>query len=107
MEHTQVKAREQGKFFIEKVKLWSDNASASDFPRWEKQIRLLSEIGDLITADLSLEDVIAAIYASVNQLMDAYQFAVGLYDEEEAVIRYTGMIENQQRIPDFSVDALA
>jgi DNA-binding CsgD family transcriptional regulator len=92
--------------FVEKVKLWSDNASAHEFPDWEEQIRMLSEIGDLVTPELSLEEVIGAIYSSVNLLMDAYQFAVGLYDEEEAVIQYKGMIEGSRQIPDFSVDAL-
>lgn len=93
--------------FTHKVKLWSDNAAADEFPDWEDQIKLLSEIGDLITPELSLEDLISTIYSSVNQLMDAYQFAVGLYDEKEGLILYKGMIENNQRIPDFVVDAFA
>ena len=91
--------------FHKKVKLWSDNASANEFPDWEEQIRLLSEIGDLITPDLSLEEVIAVIYASVNQLMDAYQFAVGLYDDKEGVILYKGAIENSKQFPDVIIDA--
>ena len=91
--------------FREEVKLWSDNAAASEFPDWEEQIRLLSEIGDLITPDLSLEEVIAVIYASVNQLMDAYQFAVGLYDEREGIILVKGMIENNQQLPEVIIDA--
>ncbi len=91
--------------FHEEVKLWSDNASASEFPDWEEQIRLLSEIGDLITPDLSLEEVIAVIYASVNQLMDAYQFAVGLYDEQEGIILFKGLIENNRQFPEVIIDA--
>lgn len=90
--------------FHEKVKLWSDNAAATEIPDWEEQIRVLSEIGDLITTDLALEEVIAAIYASVNQLMDAYQFAVGLYDEKEGTILFKGMIENNQQLPEVMID---
>src|SRR4030095_3222927 len=90
--------------FHEKVTLWSDNASASEFLDWEEQIKLLSEIGDLITPDLSLEEVIAVIYSSVNQLMDAYECAVGLYDEKEGVILFKGMVENNQQFPDVIVD---
>lgn len=93
-----------GGLFHKKVKLWSDNATASEFPDWEEQIRLLSEMGDLITPDLSLEEVIAVVYASVNQLMDAYQFAVGLYDEKEATIHYKGMIDNSRQYPEVVVD---
>ena len=85
--------------FHEKVKLWSDNASASEFLDWEEQIKLLSEIGDSITPDLSLEEVIAAIYASVNQLMDAYQFAVGLYDEKEGIILFKGWSRTTDSFP--------
>jgi len=91
--------------FLEQVKCWSDNASASEFPDWEEQIKLLSEIGDLITADMAVEEVISVIYASVNQLMDAYQFAVGLYDEAEGVILYKGLIENNKQFPEVIVDA--
>jgi DNA-binding CsgD family transcriptional regulator len=91
--------------FFKKVKIWSDNASKDEFLDWEEQIKLLSEMGDLITSDLSLEEVIALIYASVNQLMDAYQFAVGLYDEKEGTILFKGMIENSKRLPDFVVNA--
>jgi DNA-binding CsgD family transcriptional regulator len=90
--------------FQEQVKRWSDNASNAEFPDWEEQIRLLSEIGDLITPDLRLEELISVIYASVNQLMDAYQFAVGLYDEAEGVILFKGMIENNQQFPDLVID---
>src|SRR5688572_7067603 len=92
------------RIFREKVNLWSDNASANEFPDWEEQIRLLSEMGDLITPDLSLEEVIAVIYANVNQLMDAYQFAVGLYDKEQGVILFKGMIENSKLLPEVIVD---
>ena len=102
-------SRENGQlsksFFLKQVKLWSDNASANEFPDWEEQIRLLSEMGDLITPDLAVEEVIALIYTSINQLMDAYQFAVGLYDEGEGIIHFKGLIDNSQQFPEFIVDA--
>ncbi len=90
-------------FFQQRVKIWSDNASATEILDWEEQIKVLSEIGDLITTDLTLEEVIAVIYASVNQLMDAYQFGVGLYDEKEGVILFKG-IENNQQLPEVIID---
>ena len=90
--------------FFKKVKLWSDNASENEFADWEDQIRMLSEIGDLITPDLSLEEVIAAIYSSVNQLMDAYQFSVGIYNEDEEIILFKGVIENNMPLPDLNVN---
>lgn len=90
--------------FFKKVKLWSDNAAEKEFADWEEQIRMLSEIGDLITPDLSLEEVIAAIYSSVNQLMDAYQFSVGIYKEAEEIILFKGVIENNKQLPDLNVN---
>jgi DNA-binding CsgD family transcriptional regulator len=93
-----------GHAFVDGVKVWSNNASEADFLDWEEQIRLLSEIGDLISPDLTLEELIAAIYASVNQLMDAYQFGVGLYNEQEGTIVYKGT-ENNRRLPDAVIDA--
>ena len=91
--------------FIEKVKTWSDNAAKNDVGDWGDQLRMLSEIGDLITPELSLEELIATIYTSINQLMDAYQFSVGLFDEKEMTITFKGIIENGERIPDIIVDA--
>ena len=81
-------------------------ASRSDID-WTEQLRILNDVADLITPELSLEDIIATIYLNVNDLIDAFQFAVGIYNEKEEVISYKGMIEDGKRIPDFSVDAFA
>ncbi len=94
-----------GGAFLDKVRSWSDHASANDPVDWEAQLRILNEACDLITPDLSLAEVISAIYGSVNQLMDAHGFAVGLYDEKENTILFRGMRENDQRFPDWIVDA--
>jgi DNA-binding CsgD family transcriptional regulator len=69
-------------------------------------LRILNEIVDLVTPQLSVEEIIAEIYQNVNQLIDAYQFCVGLYDEKEGLIHFKGMIEDGKRLPDFSVNAL-
>jgi DNA-binding CsgD family transcriptional regulator len=68
-------------------------------------MRILNDVAELITSDLTLEEITEAIYTNVNHLIDAFQFAVGLYNEEEETILYKGMIENGKRIPDFSVNA--
>jgi len=85
---------------------WTKSISSNNQVNWAEQLRILNEIAELITPRLSLEEIIAAIYKNVNQLADAYQFCVGIYDEKEAVIHYKGMIEAGKRLPDFSVDAL-
>ena len=84
---------------------WNNSVTNLSDINWTEQLRILNDVADLITPELSLEDIIATIYLNVNHLIDAFQFAVGIYNEKEEVISYKGMIEDGKRIPDFSVDA--
>lgn len=86
---------------------WNNSVTNLSDINWTEQLRILNDVADLITPELSLEDIIATIYLNVNHLIDAFQFAVGIYNEKEEVISYKGMIEDGNRIPDFSVDAFA
>ena len=85
---------------------WTKNITKNAEVDWTRQLRILNDIAELITSQLSLEEIIAVIYENVNQLMDAYQFGVGIYDETEGLIHYKGMIEAGKRLPDFSFTAL-
>src|SRR5262245_31979917 len=96
----------EGKSFAYKFSSWTKNISSDIEVDWAEQLRILNAIAELITPHLSLEDIVKAIYQNVNQLMDAYQFGVGIYDEKEGQIYYKGMIENGKRLPDFSFKAL-
>jgi len=62
-------------------------------------------VADLITPELTIEEITASIYANVNHLIDAFQFAVGIYIENEGIVVYKGMVEDGKQIPAFSVDA--
>ena len=86
---------------------WNNSVTNLSDVNWTEQLRILNDVADLITPELSLEDIIATVYLNVNHLIDAFQFAVGIYNEKEEVISYKGMIEDGNRIPDFSVDAFA
>ena len=86
---------------------WNNSVTNLSDINWTEQLRILNDVADLITPELSLEDIIATIYLNVNHLIDAFQFAVGIYNEKQGVISYKGMIEDGKRIPDFSVDAFA
>ena len=86
---------------------WNNSVTKLSDINWTEQLRILNDVADLITPELSLEDITATIYLNVNHLIDAFQFAVGIYNEKEEVISYKGMIEDGKRIPDFSVDAFA
>jgi len=92
--------------FKQQFSAWRNKISKHEEVSWTEQLRVLNDISDLITPQLSIEELIAAIYENVNQLIDAYQFAVGIYDEKEAVILYKGMIENGKRIPEFVINAI-
>lgn len=94
------------KSFKQQFSSWTNNISPDADADWTSQLRVLNNIVDLITPRHSLEEIIAMIYLNVNQLLDAYQFCVGIYDEKEGLIHYKGMIENGKPLPDFSVDAL-
>ena len=94
------------KSFKYKFSSWTESIINHPDADWAGQLRILNDIADLITPQLSLEEICASIYQNVNQLMDAYQFGVGIYDEEEGLIYYKGMIENGKRFPNFSFKAL-
>ena len=85
---------------------WNNSVANLSDINWTEQLRILNDIADLITPELTIEEITATIYLNVNHLIDAFQFAVGIYDENEGVIYYKGMIEDGKRIPDFSVDAI-
>ena len=93
------------KSFKTQFSSWTKGISKDAEVNWTGQLRILNEIADLITSELSLREIIAVIYQNLNQLIDAYQFCVGIYDEKEGLIHYTGMIEEGKPLPDFSVDA--
>lgn len=66
-----------------------------------KNIELLSGIGREITLTLSLEEVVERVYESVNKLMDAAAFGIGIYHAEQAHIEFIGAMETGQKLPVF------
>jgi DNA-binding CsgD family transcriptional regulator len=93
------------KSFTYQFSTWTRSNRNDPEVDWAEQLRILNEVADLVTPRLGIEEIIAAIYLNINQLMDAYQFCIGIYDENENLIRYKGMIENGKRLPDFSFSA--
>lgn len=61
--------------------------------------KLLSDIGKEITASLSVEEIIGKVYKSLNTLMDASVFAIGIYQEEKNQICFPGDIEKGEKLP--------
>ncbi len=92
--------------FKQQFSSWRSKVVKHNKVDWTEQLHILNDVADLITPQLSIEEITAAIYENVNHLMDAYQFSVGIYDEQEGTILYRGMVEDGKRIPDFVVDAI-
>lgn len=95
------------KLFNQGLSSWRDSVMRAETIDWTAQLRILNDVADLITPDLTIDQITAAIYSNVNDLIDAFQFAVGFYNKSEGTITYKGMIEDGKRMPDFSFDAAA
>ena len=61
------------------------------------QVKLLSEIGQQITASLSLEGVIETVYASINELMDASVFTIGVLNKEKGELAFPIVMESGEK----------
>jgi DNA-binding CsgD family transcriptional regulator len=68
-------------------------------------LRILNQIGAAILSELTVEEIIDKVYHHVNELMDAYSFAIGIYNETTKRFEYTGARENDKKMPFFSIDA--
>ncbi|OJJ16392.1 hypothetical protein BKI52_34450 [marine bacterium AO1-C] len=53
-----------------------------------QNVRLLTNIGQHITSSLDLNEILHTIYTHVNQLMDASNFGIGLYDPQHEQITF-------------------
>lgn len=61
--------------------------------------KLLSDIGREITSVLSVEEIINKVYENVNELMDASAFGIGIYNENEKRLNFSGFIEKGEKLP--------
>lgn len=68
-----------------------------------QNVQLLSEIGKEVTANLSLSTIVESAYTSINNLMDATEFGVGLIDEENNELVFKEYIYQEKRLPEIRV----
>lgn len=68
-------------------------------------LQVLNQIGAAILSEQSTEQMIETVYQHVNQLMDAYSFAIGIYNPESGRFDFVGARENNIKLPAFSVNA--
>ncbi|MGZ4099272.1 MAG: tetratricopeptide repeat protein, partial [Bacteroidia bacterium] len=63
--------------------------------------RLVSEIGKEISSTFSIQEIISKVYHSVNKLMDATMFGIGIFDKKTGHINFSGVIENGKKLDDY------
>ncbi|MGB0523611.1 MAG: GAF domain-containing protein, partial [Flammeovirgaceae bacterium] len=66
-------------------------------------VKLLKNIGQGITASLSVQKIIETVYANVNDLMDAAVFWIGAYNKSQQCIEFKGAKEKGKTLDDFSI----
>lgn len=72
-----------------------------------EDIRTISEIGNEIASMLDFEKIIEKVYEHVNELMDATEFGIGIYDKNTELINFALYIYDAKRLDGFTapVDA--
>ena len=99
--------REREKSRLREIELRAEAAEArskalqSENQR-KKNVELLSRIGQVITANLSIENIIDTVYENVNTLMDATLLGIGIYNEDEQRIDFPAAKEKGKTLPLFS-----
>jgi len=63
--------------------------------------RLVSEIGQEISSTFSISEIISKVYNSINKLMDATMFGIGIYNDETGALEFNGAIEQGQTLEDY------
>jgi signal transduction histidine kinase/ligand-binding sensor domain-containing protein len=66
----------------------------------------LSEIGKTITSQLTVEKIIDTVYASINKLMDASVFGIGILNKKTNTIDFPGVKEKGETLDFLSFDLL-
>ena len=64
----------------------------------------LSEIGKTITSQLSVEKIIGTVYESINKLMDASVFGIGILNKKTNTIDFPGVQEKGEILDCLSFD---
>lgn len=70
-----------------------------------EHLKVLNQIGASILSELTVEEIVETVYYHVNQLMDAYSFAIGVYNAQTGYFEYVGARENGRKMPPFQIYA--
>jgi signal transduction histidine kinase len=69
-----------------------------------ENLKILSTIGQDISANLSVEKINEIAYESLSNFMDVGVFGIGLYNNEDQVLEFSGVMEKGKRLDYFNYD---
>ena len=64
-----------------------------------QQIKLLAEVGQDITANLGVEELISTVYSNVNTLMDAQIFSIGVHHKKDNELQMPATMRGHEKLP--------
>lgn len=77
---------------------------AKELENYSNNLVLMGEIGQKITSQLNVADIVDTVYGQVNRLMDAAGFGIGLYKEDKQQIIFPLFIEGGEKFNDIKYD---
>ncbi len=63
-----------------------------------RELSTLNRVGQSISANLELDDVLQSIYREVSQIVDATTFLIALYDETRELVDYRLVVKDGQKV---------
>ncbi|HOZ86361.1 MAG TPA: tetratricopeptide repeat protein, partial [Bacteroidia bacterium] len=77
---------------------------AKELENFSESLELMREVGQKIISNLSVANIVTTVYQSVNELMEAPGFGIGLYNKEQNIILYPLYIEGNERFENLAYD---
>ena len=68
-----------------------------------QNVTLLSEIGQKVTANLSIEKIADTLYEQIAMVMEVDEFGIGLYNRENKALVFGLIYENDRRLPSITI----
>jgi serine phosphatase RsbU (regulator of sigma subunit)/putative methionine-R-sulfoxide reductase with GAF domain len=62
-------------------------------------VKLSAEIAKAIASSLSVETIVSKVYENVRSILNAESFGIGLYNEQNQTIGFSGFIEKGEKLP--------
>jgi len=78
-------------------------AQKAELHRVIQNVQMLSDLGRKIISSLSPPVIAETVYESINRIMDASVFAIGIFNPVKAVLEFSGARENGKELEYFEI----